>query len=160
MPVCHKYKISHIGFGYVIVLDFYNRTLEDVLARDIVDLTLAWKVLKDVVVGLILFNIEITFHGDIKARSIVQCGSSWKLTDLKSSHKIGDANCNAEKYNWGYCPPEVAFTLLNSEQAHTFYVIPNYDIWPLGFIIVVVVTGHQFARFVQIMRWWSSNLRH
>ena len=29
-----------------------NHTLEDVLAHDLVDLALAWKVLKDVVVGM------------------------------------------------------------------------------------------------------------
>ena len=96
MPGCHEDKISHLDFGYAIVLDFYNRTLEDVLTHDLVDLTLARKVLKDVVVGLILLHTEIIFHGDIKPRSIVQCGSSWKLTDLQSSRKIGDATCNAE----------------------------------------------------------------
>ena len=99
MNRCHKDTISHLDFGYAIVLDFYNRTLEDVLTHDLVDLTLARKVLKDVVVGLILLHTEIIFHGDIKPRSIVQCGSSWKLTDLQPSHKIGDVTRNAEKYN-------------------------------------------------------------
>ena len=113
MPVCHKDKISHLDFGYTIVLDLYNCTLEDVLTHDLVDLTLAHKVLKDVVVGLIILHTEIIFHGDIKPRIIVQCGISWKITDLKSSHKIGDKTCNTEKYNWSYCPPEEAITLLN-----------------------------------------------
>ena len=90
-----------------------NFTLEDVLAYDLVDLTLAQKVLKDVVVGLILLHKEIIFNGDIELRSIVQYGSSCKLTDLHSSQKIGDVTRNVEKYNWGYCPPEVAVTLLN-----------------------------------------------
>ena len=76
-----------------------NRTLDDVWAHDIVDLTLAEKVLKYVVVGLILLNTEIISHGDIKLRIIVQCGSSWKLTDFQYSRKIGDATCNADKYN-------------------------------------------------------------
>ena len=76
-----------------------NHTIEDVLAHDLVDLALAWKVLKDVVVGLILLHTEIIFHGGIKQQSIVQCGSSWKLTDLQPSHKIGDVTRNAEKYN-------------------------------------------------------------
>ena len=75
------------------------------MAHDIVELTLAQKVLKDVVVGLILLHTEIVFHGDIKPLSIVQCGRSWKLTDLQSSWKIFDATSNADKYNWGYCPP-------------------------------------------------------
>ena len=79
-----------------------NRTLADDLAHGLVDLTLARKVLKDVVVGLILFHTVIIFHGDIKPQSIVQCVSSWKLTDLNTSQKIGDATHNVEKYNWGY----------------------------------------------------------
>ena len=62
-----------------------NCTLEDVLAYDLVDLTLARKVLKDVVVGLILLHTEIIFNGDIEFWSIVQCGSSCKLTNLHSS---------------------------------------------------------------------------
>ena len=92
-----------------------NLTIEGVLAHNLVDLTLARKFLKCVVVDLILLHTEIIFHGDIKPRSIVQCGSSWKLTDLQSSRKIGDATCNKEKYNWGCCPPEVAVNLFNSE---------------------------------------------
>ena len=71
-----------------------NHTIEDVLAHDLVGLALTWKVLKDVVVGLILLHTEIIFHGGIKQQSIVQCGSSWKLTDLQYSQKIADANCN------------------------------------------------------------------
>ena len=47
MPVCHKYAISHLEFGYAIALDLYNCTLEDVLAHNLVDLTLSRKVLKD-----------------------------------------------------------------------------------------------------------------
>ena len=76
-----------------------NLTIEDVLAHDIVDLTLARKVLKDIVVGLILLHTEIIFHGDIKTLSIVKCGRSWKLTDMQSSHKIGDVTRNTEKHN-------------------------------------------------------------
>ena len=71
MPVCHKDTIYHLAFGYATVLDFYNHTLEDVLAHDIVDLTFAWKVLKYLVVGMILFHTNIIFHGDTKQRSIV-----------------------------------------------------------------------------------------
>ena len=91
-----------------------NCTLEDILAYDLVDLTLARKVLKGVVVGLILLHTEIVFNGDIELWSIVQCGSSCKLTDLHSSRKIRNVTRNVEKYNWGYCLPEVAVTLLNS----------------------------------------------
>ena len=29
-----------------------------------------------------------------------------------------------------------------------------------GALVVVVVTGHLYVRFVQIMRWWKSNLGH
>ena len=84
MIICHKGKISHFDFGYAIVLDFYNCKIEDVLDHDIVDLTLARKVLKYVVVGLILLHIEIIFHGDIKLWIIVKCEISQKLTDLQS----------------------------------------------------------------------------
>ena len=70
MPVCHKDKNYHLDFGYAIVLDFYNRTLEDVLAHDLVDPTLSRKVLKDVVVDQMLLHTEILFHGDIKPQSI------------------------------------------------------------------------------------------
>ena len=105
MHVCHKDTISHLDFGYTIVLDFYNSTLEDVLAHDLAVITLAQKVLKNVVVGLILFHTEKIFHGDIKPWSIMQRGSLWKINDLQSSRKIGDTTHNAEKYNWGYFPP-------------------------------------------------------
>ena len=27
-------------------------------------------------------------------------------------------------------------------------------------VVVVVITGHQSVKFVQTMRWWSSNLGH
>ena len=91
-----------------------NRTFEDFLAHDLVDLTIDRKVLKDAVIGLILFNTYIIFHDYIKPHSIVQFGSSWKLIDLHSSCKIGDATRNAKKCNWGHCPPEFAVTLLNS----------------------------------------------
>ena len=72
-----------------------NLTFQDFLAHDIVDIMLDQKVLKYVVVGLILLSTDIMFHGDIKPQSIVQCGSSWKLTDLKYSRKIGNATRNA-----------------------------------------------------------------
>ena len=78
--------------------------------------------------GLILLNPEIIFHGDIKPRSIMKCGNSCKLTELNYSQKIGDATHNTEKYNWVYCPPEVAVTLLHSEQTHNFSGLPTYDI--------------------------------
>ena len=71
MPICHKNIISHLEFGYAIVLDLYICTVEDVLAHDIVDLTLDRKFLKDVVIGLILLHTDIIFHGDIKPRGIV-----------------------------------------------------------------------------------------
>ena len=45
MPGCHKDTIYCLDFGYAIVLDFYNLTLEDVLAHHLVELTLARKVL-------------------------------------------------------------------------------------------------------------------
>ena len=70
MPVCHTYIISHLDLGYAILLEFYNHTLEDVLAHDLVDLTLVRKVLKDVVVDQMLLHTEILFHGDIKPQSI------------------------------------------------------------------------------------------
>ena len=85
------------------------------MAHDLVKLMLAREVIKDVVVGLILLHTEIIFQCDIKPGSILQCGISWKLADLQSSRKIGDATCNKEKYNWGCCPPEVAVNLFNSE---------------------------------------------
>ena len=85
MPGCSEDTISHIGFGYAIVLDLYNITLEDVLDRDLVDLTLDRKVLKYIAVGLVLLHTDIIFHGDIELQGIVQCGSSWKVTDLQSS---------------------------------------------------------------------------
>ena len=142
MSVCQIYKISYLDFGYAIVPDFYNFTLEDVLAHDIVDLTLAQKVLKYLVVGLILLHTEVIFHGYIKPWSIVQCGSLWKLTEFHYSHKIGNATHNSEKYNWGYWPPEVAVTLLYSEQMRTFSVLPTYDIWSLGCIIYHIFFGY------------------
>ena len=98
------------------------------MAHDLVNLMLARRVIKDAVVGLILFHTDIIFHGDIKPRSIVQYGSSWKLSNLHSSRKIGDATCNAEKYNWGYCPPEVEVNLLNLEQMYNFSGLTNYDL--------------------------------
>ena len=70
MPVCHTYIISHLDLGYAILLEFYNHTLEDVLAHDLVDLTLVRKVLKDVVVGLILLHINIIFYSDISNRKV------------------------------------------------------------------------------------------
>ena len=84
MLVYHKDRTSNIDIGYAIVLDFYNFKLEDILAHAFFYLTLAWKFLKYDVVGMILFHIEIIFHSDIKPQSIVQLGSSSKLTDLQS----------------------------------------------------------------------------
>ena len=81
MPVCHNYIIFHLNFGYDINLEFYNRTIEHFLFLWFFDPTLAWKVLKEVMVGLIIMQTHILFNGDIKLWSIVQCGSSWKLTD-------------------------------------------------------------------------------
>ena len=65
-----------------------NHTIAEVLAHDIVDLTLATNVLKDVVVGMILFQIEIIFHGDIKSQSILKCGSSWKLVGFDARWRL------------------------------------------------------------------------
>ena len=73
-PVRHKDKISHLDFGYAIVLDYYNRTRDDVLAHNLVDLMLARQVLKYLVLGLILLHREIIFHGDTKPWNIVECG--------------------------------------------------------------------------------------
>ena len=98
-------------------------------------------VMKDILVGLILSHTDIIFHSDIKPWNIVKCRSSRKLTELHSSRKIGDANCNVEKFIWGYCPPEVAITLLNSEQTHTFCGLPTYDIWYLGCILYHLLFG-------------------
>ena len=61
------------------------------MVHNCVDLTLSQKVMKGVVVCLILLHKEIIFHDGIKPHSMVKCGISWKLTDLYSSHKIGDA---------------------------------------------------------------------
>ena len=33
MPACHKDTISRLDFGYSIVLELYNRKIEDVLAH-------------------------------------------------------------------------------------------------------------------------------
>ena len=76
-------------------------------------------------------------------RIIVQCVRSWKLTDFRSSRKIGNVTCNTDtdKYNWGYCPPELAVTLLNSEQTNTFYVLAIYDLWSLGCILRHIIFG-------------------
>ena len=105
------------------------------MAYDIVDLTLARKVLRDVVVVLILLYTEITFHGGIKPRSIEQRGSSWELTDLQPSRKIGDVTRNAEQYNWPNCPPEVVVTLIDSLKTQTFYILPINDLWSLECIL-------------------------
>ena len=113
------------------------------MAHYLVDFTIARKFLKDVVVGLICLHTEIIFHGGIKPWSMVQYGIPWKLTDLKhSSRKIGNVNCNAEKYNWGCCPPEVAVTLLNSEKTHNFSGLHTYDLWSLVCIIYHLIFGY------------------
>ena len=111
-----------IGVMLYEIIQKLNRTLDDVLAHDIVDLTLAREVLKDAVGGLVLFHTEIILHGDIKPLSIVQYGSSWKLTGLHISFKTGDATRNVEKYNWGYCPPEIGryFTQFRAN-SHIFW---------------------------------------
>ena len=62
-----------------------NCTLEDILAYNLVDLTLDRKVLKYIAVGLVLLHTDIIFHSDIELQGIVQSGSSWKVTDLQSS---------------------------------------------------------------------------
>ena len=80
-----------------------NCTLQDFLAHYLVDIILAQKVQKYVVVGLIILRTEIMFHCDSKPHSIVQCGRSRKLSDLQYSRKIGNATRNAERYNWGCC---------------------------------------------------------
>ena len=116
-------------------------TLQDVLAHDLVDLTLARKVLKYVVVVLILFHAEIIFHSGIKPRSIEQYGSSWELTDLQPSRKIGDVTRNAEQYNWPNCPPEVVVTLIDSEKTQTFYILPINDLWSLECILYHLLFG-------------------
>ena len=111
------------------------------MAYDIVDLTLARKVLRDVVVVLILLYTEITFHGGIKPRSIEQCGSSWELTDLQPSRKIGNVTRNAEQYNWPNCPPEVVVTLIDSLKTQTFYILPINDLWSLECILYHLLFG-------------------
>ena len=131
MLVFHKDTISHLDFGYAIIFEFYDRTLEDVFAHDLVDLTIARKFRKDFLLCLILLHTYILFYFYIKPRSIVPCGFSWKLTDLQSSRKIGDAIRNAEKCNCGYCPPEVSVTLLDSYQTHNFSGLLTYDICSL-----------------------------
>ena len=90
---------------------------------------------------MILLHTEIIFHGDIKPRSILQCRISCKITDFRSSFKIGDETFNAEKYNWGYYPPEVVATLLNSEQMNKFSGLPTYDLWYLGYITYHLILG-------------------
>ena len=54
---------------------------------------------------------------------------------------FGSPICNAEKYNWGYGPPEVSVTLLNSEQTHTFSGLAAYDLWSLGCILYHLLFG-------------------
>ena len=60
MPVCHKDIIYHIDFVYAIFLDFFNRKLED-FPNDLVGLTFARNVLKDLVLDMILLHTEIIF---------------------------------------------------------------------------------------------------
>ena len=117
------------------------------MAYDIVDLTLARKVLRDVVVVLILLYAEITFHGGIKPRSIEQCGSSWELTDLQPSRKIGNVTRNAEQYNWPNCPPEVVVTLIDSLKTQTFYILPINDLWSLECILYHLHFGSPLCNF-------------
>ena len=57
--------------------------LEGVFAHDIVDLTLARKILKYLVVCVILFYKEVLFHSDIKPQIIVKCGSSWRACSIQ-----------------------------------------------------------------------------
>ena len=111
------------------------------MAHDRVDLMLAQEVLKDVVQGMILLHTDIIFHCDVKPQSIVQCGSSWKLTDFQSSRKIGNATRNIDKYNWGCCHPEVVITLLNSEQMNTISGFHTDDVLFLGCIIYHLLFG-------------------
>ena len=42
-----------------------NHTIEDVFSLDLVDLTFYRKVLRDLVVGMILFHKDIIFHGEM-----------------------------------------------------------------------------------------------
>uniref|UniRef100_A0A7R9VGZ9 Protein kinase domain-containing protein n=1 Tax=Pseudictyota dubia TaxID=2749911 RepID=A0A7R9VGZ9_9STRA len=129
-----------VSFRFLLVLDSYSLTLEDLLARGHVDLTVARNVMRDISVGLILLHAERVVHGGVEPRAIVRCEnvancSEWKLAELGSCCHI-DRNINSScaevervegenshqgrnrqqnwRRNWACQPPEAAFTRLTS----------------------------------------------
>ena len=92
-----------------------------------------------------LIHDYLTRH--IKPRSILQCVRSWKLGNLQSSRKIGNATFNAEKYNCWWCSLEGAVTLPNSDQTHTFSGLSTYDFWSVVFILYQLIFGSQLCNF-------------
>ena len=127
------------SFPYVLCMEPFDRTLEDLLTHDFIDFNIVRKVANDIVAGIILLHSEQRIHGDLNPRCVVRVGSRWKISNLQLSKRIGHPTADFRVCNEGYMPPEVAALKLTSVEKYA--PESSYDLFSFGCILFYLVFG-------------------
>ncbi|CAH0367814.1 unnamed protein product [Pelagomonas calceolata] len=141
-----------MGYDYLLVMELAEESLSKKIIHGGVcgvDLVEIRKIAREMAEALDHLHLKGRIHADLKPLNVVRVGTTWQLVDLDVSCAIGDP-FGTKKPSLGYCPPEMAQTILDAMDASdrldtallsAYTADKAYDLWSLGVVLFHLATG-------------------
>jgi Leucine-rich repeat (LRR) protein len=141
-----------MGYDYLLIMELAEESLSKKIIHGGVcgvDLVEIRKIAREMAEALDHLHLKGRIHADLKPLNVVRVGTTWQLVDLDVSCAIGDP-FGTKKPSLGYCPPEMAQTILDAMDASdrldtarlgAYTADKAYDLWSLGVVLFHLATG-------------------
>ena len=127
------------SYKFVLVLDFYDKSLERAVHDDrLVGTSIVKTILTDVAQGLHDLHCVRRVHGDLKPACILRDGAKWLVSGLDSSAAFEGKYCGKDPSS-GWSPPEVAIATSRSH-SQNLEARTAHDLWSFGALIYFLET--------------------
>jgi len=131
---------SKCSYKFVLVLDFYDKSLERAVHDDrLVGTSIVKTILTDVAQGLHDLHCVRRVHGDLKPACILRDGAKWLVSGLDSSAAFEGKYCGKGPSS-GWSPPEATIAMSHS-RSQSLEARAAHDLWSFGALIYFLETG-------------------
>ncbi|MBD2179355.1 protein kinase [Pseudanabaena sp. FACHB-1998] len=146
-------RLKHLAFNYDcygLVMEIASGTLEDYLqASRVLPVSEVREIVEAIASGLVYLHGQSVTHRDLKPANVLRVGNVWKISDFGIARQMSRESGTMTSNIMGtqtYMPPE-------AYASYSVKISPAWDIWSLGVMIVVMLTGElPFDRITDIWK--------